>query len=212
MASAATLTSMETRVRQVLMDPLGTTWDKAAVDEGLRRALEEYSTRRPLHAVQALTLASNGREVALSTLTGLLRLTRVWFPYDASEPEYPPAWCEFDVFDNGGEQLLFLQSDDEPAEGQAVRLFYQKLHTLNGLDGATATTFAANDEGLLALGAAGYCGLMRSVDLNETSANMSVSTPNYGALASIYLGEFRDLLTAALRPAGVIARPDWSQV
>jgi hypothetical protein len=60
------------------------------------------------------------------------------------------------------------------------------------LAGAQGTTYGAEDDGLIVTGAVGYALLQRSTELDENTANMAISTPNYGALAEIFLGRFHD--------------------
>lgn len=196
MPSTATLNTLTDRVEQLLLDTANAIFTTGLIAEALRLALEEYSRSRPLEVVGTVTPAVGTREVALTGLTGLLELTRVWFPYDASDPEYPPEWVGWKTFWSGGTPTLFLDVADDPDGSDVARVFYKKSHTLNGLDSATASTFAASDDGLLVLGGAGYSCLARGADLNETAANMAVSTPNYAALANLFLSQFREQLNS----------------
>lgn len=199
MPSSATLTTLRARVSALLTDTGNAVWATGTIDEALRLALHEYSLKRPSRAIGTVTLTAAAREVALSGLTGLIEVERVWFPYTAASPEYPPKWVLWKVLDNAGAFTLFLDVKATPAVDDVARVFYRKLHTLNGLDSATGSTFAVEDDSLLALGGAGYSCLARSIDLNETAANMTASTPNYGALASMLLGDFRRQLGAQKR-------------
>ena len=195
MPSTATKTTIDARMKNILASAApATNWADANLEEGVRLAIEEYSRHRPLTAVGVLTPANLARELDVSSLTGLQSVTRVWFPYTAAAPEWPPNYIEFDFWMNAGVPWIRL-GEGQACTGAAVaRIFYTKVHTLNGLDAAAATTWPLLDDGLMVQGAAGYACLQRSVDLNETSGNMFVSTPNYGALAEIYLTEFRQAL------------------
>jgi hypothetical protein len=201
MTSAATLATLEARVRNLLsgsVPALLARWALVNIDEGLRHALEEYSRTRPQLVAGTLTPAAAAREFSLSALTGLISVARVWFPYTAAAPEYPPNWVEFMEYFDVGVPKVLMKSATAPTGAQVARVFYHKLHTLNGLDAATASTFPASGDGLLCIGGAGYACLQRSTEVNETPGNMFVSTPNYGALAGIFLGEFRGILAGGL--------------
>ncbi len=197
MASSATLATLRVRVAQLLYDVANAVFTTGVIDEGIRLALEEYSRAYPLRSVGTLAGVTT-REPALASLTGLVSVWEVWFPYTAAAPEYPPRLVEFDVLDNAGTLTLLLFTDQAP-NGESARVFYNKAQTLNGLDGAAATTFEGVDDGLLVLGGAGYSCLSRSAVLTETATYMAISTPNYGALADIFLFQFRSLLSVLPR-------------
>lgn len=192
MASSATLTTLTDRVEQLLLDTLNVVFPAALVNEGIRLALGEYNLYRPQTLFNNVTPTSGTREVSLSTLTGLLDVLKVWFPYLSTD--HPPKWVEWELWWDAGVPKVFLDLATAPTGSQIARVYYTKLHTLNGLDSATATTYPELDDGMLILGGAGYSCLARSIDLAETAANMAVSTPNYAALAEAFLGQFRLLL------------------
>lgn len=201
MSSSATYTSLKARVLNLLMDSGAALWADAQAQEGFRLALEFYSIKHPRRAIGTYTLVAASREIPLASFTGLQAVERIWFPYNASDDPRDPDWVNFEVWDNDGTLTAFLGEGrfangetNDPAISDVARIFYHKLHTLNGLDSATATTFDARDEGTLVIGAAGYMCLMRSTELNETASNMAVSTPNYAALAGQFLIEFRERL------------------
>ena len=188
MASSATAGSLRGRMQTLLQDAGGALWDETALDEGLRLALEEYSRNRPQKAVGTLT-GTAGREQPLSALTGLLDVEMVWFPYNASD--YPPNWCDFSLLENAGTFALLLDCVTAPTAGDVIRVFFNKQQTLNGIAGAATTTFSAEDDSILVIGAVGYALYMRAAELNETSGQNAVSTPNYGELAARFLQDFR---------------------
>lgn len=211
MQSSATKSTLEARVQRLLMDTGGAIWTTLAntVEEGLRAALDEYNTRRPLAAVGTLTAAEDGRELALSSLTGLLEVREVWFPYEATDGNVDPRLLRvpFELLDNAGSLSLLLGV--AVFRSDVARVFYTKQHTLNGLDGASATTWDARDDLALTLLACGHCCLMRSVDLDETATNMAVSTPNYAALAQMFFERAENALARAV-PFGAVGSPAWS--
>ena len=188
--SSMTLATCEARVGRVLFDTLGTVWGTAQIDEGIRSALGEYNSVRPLEAIGTLT-AIDGPEQALTPLgASLLDVLEVWTPYTAAAPEIPPNVRSYHLLKNQTAWSVWLD-DWSAAAGDVVRVFYTLPNVMNGLDGGASSTFPAEADDLLVTGAAGYALYQRSIDLNETAGQMAVSTPNYGTLAEIYLGDFR---------------------
>lgn len=196
MPSSATLSTLRDRVENLLLDTSNTVWATGILDEAISLALEEYSRARPLVAVGTVTPTADTREVSVSSLTGLVNVIRVWWPYTSSNPEYPPSWVTWSVFWNGGTPTLFI--DGVVPDGTLVaRVFYEKLHTLNGLAGAGATTYPATDDGILVLGAAGYACLTRGTDVLELNNQIPFGTRNYAQLAGEFLAVFRRELKAS---------------
>jgi hypothetical protein len=83
-------------------------------------------------------------------------VTRVWWPYDASNPSYEPNWVPFEQWGLGPTATLFIKSASEPAASDGIRVWYERPCVLNGLDGASTTTLPADAETLLVTGAVGY--------------------------------------------------------
>ena len=190
---AATLTTLRDRVEAALMDSANAVWDTGTLDEGIRQALHEYSREWPNEKVGTVNVASTGREVDISGLTGLIGIGRVWLDYDASNPADPPDWGrDFELWPGS---LLYVGSGEtEPQSGEVLRIFYTGLHTLNGLDSETTTSVPLDHESLLVMGACGYAAFSRAADLAETAGVSAVSTPNLAALGSRWLRYFREQL------------------
>ncbi|OGT28092.1 MAG: hypothetical protein A2Z17_07205 [Gammaproteobacteria bacterium RBG_16_66_13] len=163
-ASAETLTTLRDRVELALQDSGNATWATGDIDEAIRRAISQYSRTNPYRAIATLTAASSTREFSLSSLTGLIRVERVWWTYSAATPGYPANWVQFEVWPGG---ILYIDDDSMPATNDVLRIFYTKAHTLNGLDSAGATTLPGEDIGYIIAGAAGIAAQMRAVELAE---------------------------------------------
>lgn len=175
-------------------------WTTEELERAVRRALRDYSTASPRRAEAILTLTGAGRELDIAGLDGLIGVERIWFPYDAAAPDWPPHWRAFEAWPEG---FLFLDVAEEPAAGEKARLFYWALHTLAGLDGATETTVPAEDEDLVALGAAGYAALEQARAAIGT-INVSGYTPlHWRAWAEARLAEFGRRLGDLARRRGV---------
>lgn len=162
---ATDLASLRDRVEQILVDSTNVIWTTDAVDEGIRRALHEYSKTRPYQQIGTVTLAADGREIDVSALTGILGVSRVWCDYTAADPEYPPNRRPFEYWPDS--TTIYVTGDYEPQNTDVCRIWYYAMQTINGLDAATATTVPLDDESLIAEGAAGFAATSRAVDLAE---------------------------------------------
>jgi hypothetical protein len=165
-ASALTLSTMRDRVEVVLQDTGNTTWDTDDIDEGIRQALEQFSRRRPQLKIDTVTISTAGREVDISSITDLVRVSRVWWPYDSSSPTYPPNWVHFETWPGS---KIYITEPSAPAVDDVVRIWYTAEHTINGLDSATATTIPLDDESFLIDGAAAFAARFRAREIAETA-------------------------------------------
>jgi hypothetical protein len=198
MASSLILSTLRDRVEAFLADSSNAVWATGTLDEAARLALHEYSSHRPQRVYATLTLSAASREVALSTLTGLLTVQRVWFPYTAADPEVPPKWIKFEVWDNAGALTLYLDVAADPAAGEVARVFYTKPQALKDLDSASASTFPAEDDSLIVMGAAGYAA---GSELIDQAGSIRIDTKEYDTLKEFgrrQLDAFRETLR---RPA-----------
>jgi hypothetical protein len=165
----ATLATLTDRVELMIADETNVKFSTTAIAEGIRQALHRYSKKRPRRSITTLTIPADGREVSVASITGLLDVSEVWLPYTASSPEEPPNRLAFELWYD--EKLLYFPSTAnggyEPQAGEVARIFYTRLHTLDGLDSATATTLPPDDETLLAIGGAAYAVLAQARRVSE---------------------------------------------
>jgi len=185
----ATLATLRDRVELELADSGNSIWSTDDVDEAIRQALHEYSKTRPLREVGTVELSADGREIDISSLSGLLSVTEIWCDYTSSDPEFPANVRAFTHWRD--EQKIYVNDDYEPASGDVVRVFYTKLQTLNGLDSETATSVPLEDETLIATGAAGYAATSRAVDLAEQVTLDRLTAQQVRAWGLAKLQEFR---------------------
>jgi hypothetical protein len=198
MSSLITLSQLETRIKNALSASAPAThWAAASIDEAITLALGDYSKAKPY--VGAWTFVPSAREFNL-VIGGLpvLSVARIWYPYTASNPEYPPAWIDFDFWlDAVAAPWVRLHTDAVPDGVKVARVWTRTVHSVNGLAGAFESSFVVGDEGILVVGACGYACLARSTELDETLQNMAVSTPNYGALSQLFFDRFHAMLNAS---------------
>jgi hypothetical protein len=171
MSDLATLRDL---VERDLDDTDNEVWGTDDIDRALERALAGYSQVNPQQSVTEMELAKDGPEVDISSITGLTRVIKVWYPYDSSAPESPPNWVRWDKWGC----TLYISSGDEPAAGETVRIYYHKGHTIQGLDGASETTVPAEDEELLVTGAGAYAALQKARG-SVGEAGVSTETPEH---------------------------------
>ncbi len=198
MASTLTLTTLRSRVRSMLGDLGAHDWSNDRLDTGIRLALEEYSRAGMMEnaGVQGREIvtttkpAAGVREIDLSSLSpAVLQVDHIWYPYDATIKSATPIWVSFDFWMDDGKPTVFLNS--AVGDGIAVaRLFYRTMHTLNGLDAASASTFSAKDDGLLTLGAAGHACAQRAIELGDETERDRPGA-GYSAASRRWLTEFR---------------------
>lgn len=170
----STLAQLRDLVELDLDDAGNATWSTDDIDRGIEKALRDYSQVNAQQAVGTVTLAADGREVSISTLTGLTRVVKVWFPYVAADPVHPPNWVEWSLWGT----TLFIMSGDEPKDTEVVRVFYHKEHTIDGLNGESSTTIPGHDEEVIVIGAGAYCALQLSRTAIE-DAGIAADTPDF---------------------------------
>jgi hypothetical protein len=203
---AATLATLRDRVELMLADTGNAIWSTGDIDEGIRQALHEYSKTRPLRAVSTVNIGSTGREIDVSSLTGLLDVVEIWVDYTASDPEFPANRRSYAYWPD--EQTVYVTDDYEPSSGDVMRVFYTKLQTLNGLDSETTTSVLLDDETLIATGAAGYAATSRAVDLAEQVTLDRLTAQQVRAWGLAKLQEFRSGLKAVARRMALEGKGD----
>jgi hypothetical protein len=168
------LATLRDMVERDLDDTGNDVWSTDDIDRAIERALVDYSQVRPQQAVTTIELSADGREVDISSISGLTRVVKVWYPYDSSAPESPPRWVQWGQW----AQTLYISSGDEPAVGETVRVYYQQEHAIDGLDGASETTVPGEDEEVLVTGAGAYAALQKARG-SVGEAGVSTKTPEH---------------------------------
>lgn len=205
---AMTLSSLRDRVEQRLLDTSNAIWSTGVLDEGIRLALAEYSDQNPRQAIGTVTLAADGREVDISSLSSLLAVRRVWYDYNSNDPEEPPRWVRFEVWPGN---ILYIPGGNEPKTNEVFRVFYTAQHTIKDLDSAANTTIPLDHESAFVDAAAGYAATSRSIDLIEQvtmSENSITYLENWG---NARLREWRAWLET-IRPRLLESNPVWGSI
>ena len=173
---SSTLAQLRDRVEALLMDTSNAIWNTGTIDEAIRQCLDEYNAVFPLTVETVLTLPGSGREIALSSLTGLTEVLDVWWPYDsaATSETWPPNRVRgWRLWWDDAWPVLFLDiiGGGQPQQDDEVRIWYARRQTIQDLDSAAATTILVDHESSLVKGAAGHCALSRTVDLIEVAGS-----------------------------------------
>ena len=196
----STIGQLIIRASAMLMDTGLAIWPALTLGEAFTQALDQYNGVNPLHMETVITLPGDGREIALSGITGLLDVLDVWWPYDsdATTETWPPNRVRgWRLWWDDAQPLLFLEIEDssQPQTSEEVRIWYTKRHTIQDLESATTTTLRGDHESLIVLGAAGHAAMSRTVDLIETSGTDLYQVSILGTWGQRKIKEF----TAALR-------------
>ncbi|MDR3575345.1 MAG: hypothetical protein P4L50_15905 [Anaerolineaceae bacterium] len=178
------LASFTTRVLASLNDPSAGRYLQAMTDEGLRRALIQYSRAAPQMDNQVLTVAAAGRDMAIPNVTRLQSIYRVIYPYDSTQ-DYQPILNhagriierqeireDYYYYWKAGAPYLHISGYDVPQVGEQILVYYAMGHSINNLDGATATTILLEHEPMLIVGAAAEAATMLA-STQGTFPNMS---------------------------------------
>ena len=201
---ATDLADLRDRVEQILADTGNAIWATDDIDEGLRRALGEYTKARPLESISTVAIAADGREIDVSSLTGILGVSQIWCDYTATDPEFPANTRQFDYWPDS--ETVYVTDAYEPQDGDVMRVFYYVVQTLEDLDAATATTFPDDDESLIAQGAAGHAATSRAVDLAEQVSLDRLTAQQIRAWGMAQLQQFRAGLRVVARRRAMVGR------
>lgn len=193
-ASTATLATLRDRVESMLVDTGNAIWGTALLDEAIAQALAEYSEARPRKAVTTLALTSvlsaNGREIDISSITGLVMVGKLWAPYTAAGDDPTERAFEHWLDD----ETLYLPGGEALQTSESARIFYAAHHTLNGLDSEVTTTFRTGDDSIIVLGGVAYALLARSNDLTEQVTLSADTVDQLRDLSDDFFREFRGRL------------------
>ena len=193
------LADIRDRVELVLQDTGNAIWDADTIDEALRHALDQYNGTNPLHMESVITLPGDGREIALSGITGLMDVLDVWWPYDsdATAETWPPnRVAGWRLWWDDAQPLLFLEIDagDQPKTDDEIRVWYSKRQTIENLDSGSITSLRGDHESLVIMGAAGHAAMSRTIDLVETGGTDLYQVSILGTWGSRKIREYMQAL------------------
>lgn len=215
---AETLATLISAIERVLLDQprlLGTASGQE-VESAVREALERYSGDAPRESV--VDIAGSGTyDLALPAefLAGQSRIVRIEYPAGERHPRYlePDDWV---LYRTASTSVLRLLAHT-PATGETVRLTYTAAHTIDGLDGASATTIPPQHTQAFVLLATARC-LARLANrfLHEQESTLALDAVERGSkvdqarrLARDLESDYRNQVGVSLGEAPALARLDW---
>ena len=177
---------MRTLVRRDLGDEDAATyrWTDFELERHIQHAVRELSLFRPVQATAMLSAAAGSRDLALGGIAGLIGVEAVEYPMGRR----PPSYVRFSVW---ADALTILEGG--PADdGDAARLLYTKLHTLD----AASSSLPVYLEEVVAMGAGGYAALeWASFATNRVNVGGADTWRNYLSWGQERLAMFQRALT-----------------
>jgi len=200
----STLSQLIDEVEQELKDTGNDQWSTDELTAHIRRAMRAYNRVQPRRTQSVISTSDGEREYSLTSLSGLMEVLEVWYPWDDSDPQYPPqrpAWSI--LYDD----TLRLEVADAPTGDGTddVRVFYTIPHTINGLDGEDTTTLDDQEEQLIVLGASAYAASQMAQALIGTVTVTGRTPEQYVDWAAGRLRAFEQALEQ-LRQRAIIAQ------
>ncbi len=158
-----TLESIQNRARQILADADGNRYDSNLLENATRLTMQGINEKLPRVLRLDHAVITSGRDQSISSLEKPLFLMQVIL-----QPMNGKSELEFSYALQNETAYLHFSGIAVPTAGQTLRLVYAAQHTLNGLDGAAATSLADGFESALSVGTAGFACLLRASFLAET--------------------------------------------
>ena len=204
----STLADLVALVAAELRDAAHAVWSEDEIVMHLRSALGDWSRAVPRRLAAVLPAEAGRREYDLAPLEGLMEVTDVWYPYDVAHPPEAPSRPAWSLPCDG---VLRLEGVDAPqGDGSDdLRVFYTAAHTIEGLDGAAATTLDAQGEALVALAASAQAALQVSQAAIGTVTVTGWAPKQYTEWAALRLEAYRRALDELCRRAAGDARVVW---
>ena len=154
------LQTLEERIQDLLKDSGGEDWYATELDQAVRLALSELSQLCPSRGVTTIQAVDEQYEYSLSAVTGLQGVAEVWYPYLSTDDSYKrPHAVKWRMLDDA---TLLLEGDQVPDVAYKLRVFYDKVQTVGGLDAAAVTTLNDAEKSCVVIGAAGYAAVAKA--------------------------------------------------
>ncbi|MBM3156453.1 MAG: hypothetical protein FJ004_04125 [Chloroflexi bacterium] len=139
------LSDMRTLVRRDLHDEDASNyrWTNDVIDRHIAHAVKEFSQALPVEDTTLIATTSGSRDISVAALTTRVMIEAVEY----KTGNFPPSYQRFSEW----KDTLTIQSDEVP-DGSNAKVYYGKLHTLDG----SGSTIPTQYEDLVANGAAGF--------------------------------------------------------
>lgn len=191
------LTTLISKVQNILGDSTGTYFNTALCTAAIRQALSEWNLRAPIHAAVTITGVNNQYEYELSDedansceiIDVLLRGTDSAQDLSVS--------LDFDQYIEDERVFFRLRAPVTTSDTLIVR--YALYHTISGLDSATESTLLAKDDQAIVDGGAFFAITIRATARIETINLSQDQSDNYREIAGGYAAAFAQRLAYASR-------------
>jgi hypothetical protein len=202
-------TDLRNRIEDHLKDSGNADWSTSEIDNALRIALHELSVSLPSRSVATVDAVDGQYEYSLSGISGLVEVVEVWYPYLSTDDTYKKAHpCKWRMLDDS---TLYLEVDEDPDATYDLRIFFDLVQLLNGLDGASSTTLNEAEKSALVIGAAGYAAVALAVDKVDTIVIGGSAPEDLRKWGWARITEFRQRVydLAVIQDAGEDSRIGW---
>lgn len=196
----STLSELKTDLLSLLADyDDNAGWEDGVLEEALRRGLRMYCEHgRPTEA--SFTVTTAGYEQDLASLLPL-KIHSVMVYFSDGVEFWANLWRQV-----GATTVRF--DGNQLAVGDVLRVRYQKLQTIEDLDGGTSTTVPSIDEATLLLAAAHWACLLRYRQVSRAPSSAKTDVAGLHKLAVSYETQFYQAINLAY-DGGVVS---WSGI
>ena len=207
---------MQAKVREFLSPVTDNiTWSPELIESALRKTLNAYTMYAPMDEA-TFTASSAGAEQDLAAGSGAIsniyEVCAVAYPWpDDDTGEWWDLGQFFRTTDQSRRKIIMgrRKMENVPSGGK-IRVRYRGVQTIQGLDGASATTFPDQFDNYIATGGAGYACELRNLDLGEDPSTAANAGTTLQVMMQSFLGEFNMFLQGAA--AKSLNDPAWMQV
>lgn len=189
------LVDTRARVREDLQDtdPLNYLWSNDEIDGAIDRVVREYSFSAPIEQQSDITSTVDSKEIDISTLTGLLRISSLEYPMDQELPRYQ----RFEFWAG----KLYMEIEGDGVEKARIR--WLKRHTL----AAGSTTIPVEHQEIIVMGATGYLAMSASAYTVDRAAIAGhFASINYRTWGKERLDRYERRLKAVVRSLTLISK------
>ena len=202
---ADSLTTLITKVQNILGDANGTYFTSAIVTAGVRQALDEFNLAVPVYAAVTITGVNDQYEYELSDEDSLATDILDVLEQGDNQNELDIS-LEYDKY--WEDERLFFRLRQPESTSNTIIVRYTKDHTINGLDSAVESTIQAQHDQVIVDGAAFYAITIRATARVETINLSQDQSDNYREIAGQYQTAFKAGIAQAQRRSTPVSEPD----
>lgn len=202
---ADSLTTLITKVQNILGDASGTYFTTAIATAAIRQALSEWNLRAPVHAAVTITGVNDQYEYELTDQDAnsceILDVLRQGDNADELDIS-----VDFDAYIE--DERVFFRLRYPMTTSDTIIVRYTIYHTINGLDSQVESTIQARHDQVIVDGAAFYAITIRATARVETINLSQDQSDNYREIAGQYQTAFKAGIAEAQRRRAPVSEPD----